>query len=93
MMKDGLIIENGTKRWYYHDMLHKQDLPAVIYSNGDTSWYFYDRLHRIDGPARVWLSWPHIEWGFNGDILSETEYKKVIYYYHLYQSIIREICF
>ena len=39
--RNGLIIdENGTKRWYKDDKLHRDnDLPAVIYADGTQKWY------------------------------------------------------
>jgi len=46
--------ENGTKEWYYWDMLHRdEDLPAVEYSNGDKEWWYHGKRHRQNGPAAI----------------------------------------
>ena len=51
-MKNGLIIDqDGTKRWYQDDQLHRLDGPAAEYANGYKVWYQHDQLHRLDGPA------------------------------------------
>ena len=51
-MKNGLIIdEDGNKRWYQNDLLHRTDGPAVEYADGDTRWYQNGKRHRTDGPA------------------------------------------
>ena len=43
--------ENGNKRWYLNDELHREDGPAVIFTDGHKEWYLNDKLHREDGPA------------------------------------------
>jgi hypothetical protein len=51
-MRNGLIIdENGDKRWYQKDLLHRIDGPAIEYADGERRWFQKDLLHRIDGPA------------------------------------------
>ena len=31
--------EHGTKRWYLHGKLHREDGPAIEYPNGVKHWY------------------------------------------------------
>ena len=53
-MKKGLHIDNaGTKRWYLHSKLHRQDGPAVVWADGTEYWYLHGKFHRQDGPAWV----------------------------------------
>ena len=33
--------EDGTKRWYTNDKLHREDGPAVEYPNGNKFWYLH----------------------------------------------------
>jgi hypothetical protein len=52
---EGLVEENGTKKWYKDGKLHREnDLPAVVNANGDKWWYKDGELHRDNGiPAVV----------------------------------------
>ena len=43
--------EYGTKRWYLHDKLHREDGPAVEDADGAKYWYLHGERHREDGPA------------------------------------------
>jgi len=77
-MRNGMIIhEDGAKRWYRNDELHRDDGPAVERASGSKYWYQNNQLHRIDGPAvehadghRFWyqnnrrhrIDGPAIEW-------------------------------
>ena len=45
------VDKYGTKSWYHHGQLHREDGPAVELSNGYKEWYHHDQLHREDGPA------------------------------------------
>jgi len=46
-MKNGLIISNnGVKRYWLNDLLHREDGPAVEYNNGYKAWYLYGERHR-----------------------------------------------
>src|SRR5436853_3626103 len=49
------IDQYGTKRWYYHSQLHRDnDLPAIVWTNGDQSWWVRGQRHRDnDLPAVV----------------------------------------
>jgi len=50
----GLAIwDNGTKRWFKNDFLHREDGPAVEWVDGTKFWYQNDFLHRLDGPAII----------------------------------------
>ena len=56
-MKNGLHInENGTKRWYLDDRLHRLDGPAVECTFGNKLWYINGKKHREDGPAAEWAT-------------------------------------
>jgi hypothetical protein len=51
-MKNSLIIDqDGTKRYYLNDQLHREDGPAVESANGTKEWYINGLRHREDGPA------------------------------------------
>lgn len=57
--------EDGTKRWYKGDKLHREDGPALEDANGDNWWYKDDELHREDGPA-IEDADGHKAWYING---------------------------
>jgi len=40
-MKNGLVVENGTKRWYKDDVLHREDGPPEEWANGSKEWYLH----------------------------------------------------
>jgi len=33
------VYSNGTKEWFLHGKLHREDGPAVEYVDGDKYWY------------------------------------------------------
>jgi hypothetical protein len=41
--KPALIFKDGTKEWYYYDILHRLDGPAIEYENGDKVWVLYGK--------------------------------------------------
>jgi hypothetical protein len=44
---NGLVIdENGTKRWYQNNRLHRLDGPAIEEKNGTKYWLKEGKLHR-----------------------------------------------
>jgi hypothetical protein len=45
------VDDEGNKRWYHNDKLHRLDGPAVEWADGHTEWYRNGKLHRTDGPA------------------------------------------
>lgn len=65
-----LVIEDGNKRWYLNDKLHREDGPATekYYSDnyGDKDWYIHGKFHREDGPAREYADGSK-EWWINGE--------------------------
>jgi hypothetical protein len=46
-----LVDDEGNKRWYHNNQLHRTDGPAMEYANGNKVWYRDGKLHRTDGPA------------------------------------------
>ena len=60
------VSSDGSKWWYLHNMLHREDGPAVEYTSGTKSWWLNDKLHREDGPA-VEFAAGDKEWWFNGE--------------------------
>lgn len=44
---------DGTKYWYKHGNLHRNNGPAVIYTDGAETWFQDGQLHRLDGPAET----------------------------------------
>lgn len=52
--QDGVEIKverDGTKLWYLHGVLHRDDGPAVERPDGEKWWFQYGKEHRDDGPA------------------------------------------
>ena len=35
-------LPDGTKKWYLHGELHREDAPAVEYADGSKEWYLHD---------------------------------------------------
>jgi len=56
----------GTKYWYLHGKLHREDGPAIEYANGTKFWYLNDEPHREDGPAIEYADGTKY-WYLNGD--------------------------
>lgn len=55
---------DGTKGWYLHGKLHRDEGPAVEYVDGSKEWFQCGKRHRIDAPAIEWISgtkewWQH----------------------------------
>jgi hypothetical protein len=75
-LKDGPIeYQDGDKRWYLNDLLHREGGPAIERPDGSEYWYLNGRLHREDGPA---ICGPNITCGYylEGQVFSEEEYLK-----------------
>jgi hypothetical protein len=68
IMKDGLHVSsyNGTKEWYLHNELHREDGPAVDDTHGHREWWLNGELHRVDGPAIEFANGDHA-WYLNGE--------------------------
>lgn len=45
--------DDGTKRYYFNDLLHSEcdNCPAVIFKNGRELYYKHGKIHRDGGPA------------------------------------------
>ena len=51
-MKNGLIIdENGTKRYFRNDELHREECPAVEWIDGTKFWYVNGKQTHSKMPA------------------------------------------
>jgi hypothetical protein len=46
-----VVDDEGNKRWYHNDKLHRTDGPAIEYVDGNKYWYVNGEHHRTDGPA------------------------------------------
>lgn len=85
---------NGRcKEWYFNGQLHRINGPAFIRTDwiDINKWYYYGQIHRINGPAVIINDCK--EWYFNGKMVQEKEYQEIMFYYNLYQLIIKEINF
>ena len=69
------VDDDGTKRWYLDDKLHREDGPAVEYVNGTKLWYLGDKLHRVDGPAIEYAD-GRKSWFLNGVEYTEADWLK-----------------
>jgi hypothetical protein len=45
------IDQDGHKRWWAYDRLHRTDGPAIEWLDGCKSWWINGIRHRTDGPA------------------------------------------
>jgi hypothetical protein len=61
------IDDEGNKRWYHNNQLHRTDGPAMEFSSGTKEWYVDDKLHRTDGPAMEYANGTKI-WYVDGKI-------------------------
>ena len=69
------VDDDGTKRWFLDDKLHREDGPAVEYVNGSKEWYLNGKCHRVDGPA-VEYDYGTKYWFLNGVEYTEAEWSK-----------------
>ena len=62
--------EHGTKFWYLHGKLHRENGPAEEYSDGTKRWYLHGKVHREDGPA---IEYPNgsKRWVLHGELHRE----------------------
>lgn len=66
--KPALITEN-TISWYFEEMVHREEAPAMIYTGGSKFWYSAGVLHREGGPAVEYTNGDTF-WYRHGEILS-----------------------
>jgi hypothetical protein len=45
-----IINSSGTKIWFIHGKIHREDGPALMASLGEI-WYYQGMIHRLNGPA------------------------------------------
>jgi hypothetical protein len=45
---------DGSKTWYLHDKLHREDGAAYEGADGTKQWFLHDKRHREDGAAVEW---------------------------------------
>jgi len=70
----------GDKFWYFDNLLHREDGPALEYANGDKAWYFHGKLHRLDGPAINWRD-GYNRWYYYGERVncsSKEQFERLI---------------
>jgi len=73
-MKDGLHVnEDGTKIWYLHGQLHREDGPAIECLDGYKAWFLHGVIHREDGPAIEQVG-DTKEWYLHGTQYTEDEF-------------------
>lgn len=62
-------IHNKLYEWYFNDLLHRIDGPAIYDSSGNTEmWYLHGKIHRIGGPAvtKKFYNGTHYSYYVNG---------------------------
>jgi hypothetical protein len=57
----------GKFCYYYDNLIHREDGPAILYLNGDKAWFRYGEIHREDGPAIEYASGEK-QWWFQGQL-------------------------
>ena len=45
------VDDDGDKRWFLNNELHREDGPAVECADGTKMWFLNGQLHRVDGSA------------------------------------------
>lgn len=66
-----IIVErNGTKKYSYNSLLHREDGPAVERVDGHKEWWFEGVRHRTGGPA-IMHPTGFTEWFLNGKLHRE----------------------
>ena len=50
-MRNPVIDNDGSKRWYKGCLLHRDHGPAFERCDGRKVWWVNGKKHRIDGPA------------------------------------------
>ena len=46
-----MVYADGTKVWFRHGEIHREDGPAAEYADGSGVWFRHGEIHREDGPA------------------------------------------
>jgi hypothetical protein len=63
-MDNPVIDQHGTKTWYQHGKVHRDDGPAYENTDGHKWWFQHGNCHRDDGPAIRWADGTN-EWWLN----------------------------
>jgi uncharacterized protein (UPF0305 family) len=67
---------DGTKVWFQHGEIHRDNGPAFQLSNGIKVWYKNGQRHRLDGPAHEGIN--KSLWYIEGKQYTEEEFNKII---------------
>ena len=70
-------LPDGSKEWYLHGKLHREDGAAIEYADGTKAWYLHGELHREDAPAVEWSDgtkqwWLHNRYYENAEAWAEA---------------------
>lgn len=71
------IINRVEKLWYFKDVFHRVNGPAIEYHSGSKYWWLNGQRHREDGPA-VEYSNGSKGYYLNGRNYSEAEFNAEI---------------
>ncbi|AKI79764.1 hypothetical protein QJ850_gp035 [Acanthamoeba polyphaga mimivirus] len=62
------ILENGTKIWYKGNLIHRDELPAMICEDGTKKWYQYGQYERGNDLPSIESGNGRKIWYFDGKI-------------------------
>ena len=60
----------GTKQWWLHGKLHREDGAAVEWADGTKQWFLHGKRHREDAPAAEWADGTK-QWFLHGKLHRE----------------------
>lgn len=56
-----VVYANGTKWWYRHGKIHRDNAPAILWWNGVEEWWRNGVRHRSGGPAVTYPNNPNVD--------------------------------
>lgn len=69
------VYDNGTRKWYLNDKLHREDGAACEYANGRKEYWLNGKRHREDGAAVEYANGYKL-WYLNGEEVTEEEHNR-----------------
>ena len=74
-----IIHSSGTKIWFIHGKIHREDGPALMTSLSEI-WYYQGMIHRLNGPAENSKEINELCYYINDKQYSKRNYNKVLFW-------------
>jgi len=74
-----IIHSSGTKIWFIHGKIHREDGPALMTNRGEI-WFYQGMIHRLNGPAENSREINQLCYYIHDKQYTKKHYNKIIFW-------------